>query len=153
MQDFNSIINLKVVALRHQNLPTRMKFFKSLFANESSFALDSAAAKSLTENCPQIKAYYEILIKAFHAAEKGNFEIIRSDSFILLNRANDLTMENLPAEYRNPKTIESLLALRKQTKLVDELVNQNAYDEELKKALQRLKEIFYCIVESCLSKN
>ena len=99
MQDFNSKINLKVVALRHQNLPTRMKFFKSLFANESSFALDSASAKSLTENCPQIKAYYEILIKASHGAEKGNLENIKSDSFILLTRADDLTMENLPARF------------------------------------------------------
>lgn len=137
----------------YQNLPIRMKFFKSLFANESSFALDSASAKTFTENCPQIKAYYEILIKAFHGSEKGDFEIIKSDSYILLNRANDLTMENLPAEFRNPKTIESLLALRKQTKLVDELVNQNAIDEEIKKALHRLKEIYYCIVETCLSKN
>ena len=139
--------------MRHQNLPTRMKFFKSLFANESSFALDSASAKSLTESWPQIRAYYEILIKPFHDAEKGNLETIKSNSFILLNRADDLTVENLPAIYRSPKTIESLLALRKQTKFVDELVNQNAVDEEIKKALHRLKEIFYCIVETCLSKN
>ncbi|MDI1317315.1 hypothetical protein [Flavobacterium sp.] len=88
-----------------------------------------------------------------HGAEKGNLEAIKADSFILLNRANDLTMENLPAEYRNPKTIESLLLLRNQTKLVDDLVNQDALDEEIKKALHRLKEIFYCIVVTCLSKN
>lgn len=137
--------------MRYQNLPTIMKFFKSLFASASSFTLDSASARSLTENWPQIKAFYEIMLNPFYASEKGNLEPIKSSSSILLERADDLTIENLPAAYRNPKTIETILALRKQTQLVDELVNQDAVDEELKKALKKLKEIFYSIVEHCLS--
>jgi hypothetical protein len=136
--------------LRNQNLPTRMKFFKSLFASADSFTLDSASVKSFTESWPQIKAYYEILLKTVHDAEKGNLESIKSNSGVLSESVNELTIENLPAPYRNPKTIETLLSLKKQTKLVADLVDQNALDEEIKKALKKLKETFYNIVELCL---
>lgn len=139
--------------MRHQNLPTIMKFFKSLFAPANSFALDSKSVQSFTENWPQIKAYYEMLLIPFHDAEKGNLATIKLSSFLLVQKADDLTIENLPAVYRNPKTIESLLYLKKQTKLVDDLAKQDAQDEELKKEICKLKEIFYCIVETCLSKN
>lgn len=128
-----------------------MKFFKSLFASASSFTLNSASVQSFTESWPQIKAYYEILLKPSHEAEKGNLESIKSYSGTLLEKADELTVENLPAEYRNPKTIETLISLKNQTKFINELVLQDA-DEEIKAAVIKLKSIFYNIVELCLSK-
>lgn len=127
-----------------------MKFLKSLFASANSFALNSASAQSFTEGWPQIKIYYEILSKCFHASEKGNMDVIRSESKILVNKADELSIEGMPAQYRNPKTLETLLSLKKQTKLVDLLVEENFPDAEIKIAMTKLYDIFHSIVELCL---
>ncbi|MGC4041571.1 MAG: hypothetical protein QM710_12515 [Flavobacterium sp.] len=131
-----------------------MKFFKSLFTSSSDvFALNSASVQSFAERWPQIKDYYETLAKTFAASEKGNLRIIKSDSTILVDKVEALSIEAMPAEYRNPKILETLLTLKKQTKLVDFLVQQNLEDNEIKAALAKLKEIFHSIVEYCLSEK
>ena len=128
-----------------------MKFLKSLFASSDLFALDSASVQKFAEKWPQIKIYYEILAKTYTASVKENLEPIKSDSPDLVNRVEALSIEDMPAEYRNPKILETLLTLKKQTKLVDSLVQQNLGDEEIKAALAKLNEIFHSIVELCLT--
>lgn len=130
-----------------------MKLFKSLFASSNSYALNSASVKIFAEKWPQIKNYYEILAKSFHASEKGNLSPIKSESENLVKKADELSIEGMPAEYRNPKILESLLTLKKQTKLVDFLVQQNLDDTEIKIALSKLYEIFHSIVEHCFSEK
>ena len=130
-----------------------MKFLKSLFASANLLASDSASAKSFTEGWPQIKVYYEILSKTFHAAEKGKLEPIKSNSEILVEKGEQLSIEGMPAEYRNPKTIETLHTLNKQTKLVNELVKKDVEDAEIKVALTKLHDTFYSIVGLCLSEK
>lgn len=137
--------------MRHQNLPTIMKFLKSLFPSANLFALDSTSVKSLIEKWPQIKAYYEILFRAYQAAEKGNLDPIKSDSEILLAKAQALTIEEMPAEYRNPKTIETLHTLNKQTKIINDLVRTGADEAEIKLAFAKLHDVFHSIVRLCLS--
>jgi len=139
--------------LLNQILPTKMKFFKSLFASANVFALNSASAKSFTEGWPQIKSYYDILSKTFSASEKGNLKEIKSSSGILAVKAEELSIEGMPAEYRNPKILETLLNLKKQTKVVNYLVQENVMDSEIRLALTRLNEIFHQIVELCLSED
>lgn len=135
----------------YQNLPTKMKFLKSLFASRNTFALNSASVQAFAERWPQIKNYYEILAKTHSAAESENLNLIKSESGFLVERVEELSIEGMPAEYRNPKILETLLTLKKQTKLVDFLVRQNLSDEEIKAALAKLKEIFHSIVELCLA--
>lgn len=130
-----------------------MNFFKSLFASANLFTLNSASARAFTEAWPQIKNFYEILAKTFRASEKGNFKDIRSNSWILVEKAEELSIEAMPAEYRNPKTLETLLSLKKQTKLVDLLVKENFPDSEIKSAINKLNLIFHSIVELCLSEK
>lgn len=130
-----------------------MKFFKSLFASANSFALDSASVQTFAERWPQIKFYYEILAKTFHASEKGNLRLIKSDSENLVLKAEELSIEGMPPEYRNPKILETLLTLKKQTKLVDFLVQQNLDDAEIKSALSKLYENFHSIVQLCLTEK
>lgn len=139
--------------MRYQNLPTLMKFFKSLFASSNLFALNSATAQSFSEDWPQIKIYYEILAKTFHDSEKGDLQPIKTNSKILVEKAEELSIEAMPAAYRNPKTLETMLTLKKQTKLVNVLVEDNFTDAEIKIALNKLYEIFHSIVELCLSEK
>ena len=126
-----------------------MKFIKSIFAFATIFAVNSVAAQSLTEKWPQIKAYHEIMSKTFHPAEEGNLEPIRKDAESLLEKANALTVENMPAEFRSPKLNETLIVLKKETKVVTELVKQKASDNEITKALTKLHDIFHQIVGLC----
>ena len=130
-----------------------MKFFKSLFASSQSYALSSESVQAFAEKWPQIKNYYEILAKTFYASEKGNLTIIKSESVNLVERSDELSIEGMHAEYRNPKILETLLTLKKQTKLVDFMVQQNLEDTEIKTALSKLNEIFHSIVDLCFSEK
>ena len=130
-----------------------MKFLKSLFAFANEFTLKSESVESFSESWPQIKVYYKTLSKTFQEAEKGNLEPIRSASENLLEKAEALTIEGMPAEYRNPKTIDNLLSLRKQTALVNQLVKKDADDEQIQAAISKLRDIFFSIVEFCISEK
>lgn len=132
-------------------LTYKMKFLKSLFASANVFTLSSESVQTFSESWPQIKVYYETLSKTTQAAEKGNLEPIKSNSENLLEKAEALSIEGMPAEYRNPKTIDNLLSLKKQTTVVDQLVKKDADDNQIKSALTKLHDIFYSIVEFCLN--
>jgi len=126
-----------------------MKIIKSLFAFAAFFALNSVSAQTISERWPQIKAYHEIMSKTFHPAEEGNLEPIKSQSELLVKSAEALSVESMPEEFRNPKTIETLISLKKQTKLVDELVQQKAANDEILKAMTALHDTFHKIVGMC----
>ena len=126
-----------------------MKIIKSLFAFAAFFALNSASAKTITERWPQIKAYHELMTKTYHPAEEGNLNPIKNHSELLMEKAEALSVETMPEEFRNPKTIETLLALKKQTQIVNDLVQNNADDDEITQALTKLHKTFHKIVSMC----
>lgn len=146
-------MKIKFTRIAPPNLPTLMKFLKLLFASSNMFAPNSASVKSFTEAWPQIKVYYEILAKAFHAAEKGKLEPVKTTSEILVKKAEELSIEDMPAVYRNPKTIETLHTLNSQTKIVNELVKKNVDDAQIKLALSKLHETFFTIADLCASEK
>ncbi|TBX68789.1 hypothetical protein EZL74_08335 [Flavobacterium silvisoli] len=126
-----------------------MKIIKSLFAFAAFFALNSVSAQTIIDRWPQIKAYHELMSKTYHPAEEGNLEPIRNNSELLLKRAEALSVETMPKEFRNPKTIETLLTLKKQTQVVNDLVRKKAADDEITKALALLHDTFHKIVGMC----
>ena len=91
--------------------------------------------------------------KTFYAAQKGKLEPIKSNSETLVEKAEELSIEAMPAEYRNPKTIETLHTLNTQTKLVNDLVKKDVDDAEIKLALTKLNDTFFSIVELCLTEK
>lgn len=130
-----------------------MKIIKSLLALATFFALNSASAQTITERWPEIKAYHEVISKSFHASEEGNLNPIKLNSELLVERAEALAVENMPEEYRSPKLIESLVVLKKETKKVNDLVQQKATDDEITKALASLHDTFHKIVGLCQTEN
>lgn len=126
-----------------------MKIIKSLFAFATFFAFNTASGHSFTERWPEIKAYHEVIIKTFHSSAEGNLNPIKTNSVLLLEKAEALSVENMPEEFRSPKLIESLVVLKKETKTVNELVQQNAGDDEITKALGKLHDTFHKIVGMC----
>ncbi|MDI9257584.1 hypothetical protein [Flavobacterium sedimenticola] len=126
-----------------------MKIIKSLFAFAAIFTLNSSSAQSITEKWPQIKAYHDVMVKSFHSSEAGNLESIKMNSALLLEKAEALSVETMPEEFRSPKLIESLVLLKKETKTVNELVLQKAADSQIIEALSKLHETFHKIAGMC----
>ena len=126
-----------------------MKIIKSLFAFAAFFALNTVSAQSITERWPAMKTYDEIITKSFQTAEKGNLEVIKTNSENLVATAESMVVENMPEEYRNPKVIESLVILKRKTKMVNDLVQRKAPDTEIKTALSELHKVFQKFIGSC----
>ena len=129
-----------------------MKIIKSLFAFATFFSVNSASALPFDLKWPQIKAYHEIISKTYNRKEV-NLKSIKSNSKILLERADNLCVESMPEEFRNPKTIETLLTLKKNTGLVHELVESKASDVEIKTAFGALHETFHKIISLCMTEK
>lgn len=89
------------------------------------------------------------MVKSFHSSEEGNLEPIRMNAALLLEKAEALSVENMPEEFRSPKLIESLVLLKKETKTVHELVQQKATDSQIIEALSKLHETFHKIAGMC----
>ena len=87
--------------------------------------------------------------KTVQSSEEGNLHPIKMHSELLLEKAEALSVENMPEEFRSPKVIESLVVLKKETKTVNELVQQQANDDEIIKALTKLNETFHKIAGMC----
>ena len=126
-----------------------MKHLKVFLVLALIVVANSVSAQSTFETWPAIKEFHEVMSQTFHPAEEGNLEPIRKDAESLLEKANALTVENMPAEFRSPKLIETLIVLKKETKVVTELVKQKASDDEITKALTKLHDIFHQIVGLC----
>lgn len=126
-----------------------MKIIKSLFAFATFFAFNTTSGQSITDMWPQIKAYHEVMSKTYHSSEEGNLHPIKTQSELLVEKAEALSVENMPEEFRSPKLIESLVVLKKETINVNELVQKKAGDEEITKALGKLHDTFHKIVGMC----
>lgn len=126
-----------------------MKIIKSLFAFATFFAFNSAPAQSFTERWPQIKAYHEVISKTYQSSEEGNLDPIRTNSQLLVEKVEALSVETMPREFRSPKLIESLVILKKETKNVNQLVQRQADDTAITEALTKLHETYHKIAGMC----
>lgn len=126
-----------------------MKLIKSLFAIAVFFAMNTVSAQTLTEKWKQMHDYHELLSKTFHPAEEGNLNPIKVSSEDLVARAELLDVETMPQDLRTAKLDENIVVLKKQTKVVSELITKKAPNAEIMRAFQNLHDIFHRIVEMC----
>ena len=96
-----------------------------------------------------LSEYHELLSKTFHPTEEGNFGPIKE----LNSKAEALDVVTIPQEYKNQKTETTLTLLKKQTKLVNDLVQNKAPNVEILRAFQDLHDIFHRIVMLCNPNN
>lgn len=96
-----------------------------------------------------LSEYHQLLSKTFHPTEEGNFGPIKEFSKELNSKAEALDVATIPQEYKNQKTENTLTLLKKQTKLVNDLVQNKAPNTEIMRAFQDLHDIFHRIVMLC----
>lgn len=126
-----------------------MKIIKSLFAFTAFFALQSVSAKSVTNRWPQIKAYHEVMTSSSKACKEGDYKTVKNNTQKLTDAAAALSVENMPDEFRTPKTIETLLLLKKKTVAIQELGTQMTSNHDLKNAIRELEQTFKLLVKMC----
>lgn len=126
-----------------------MKKLHSIFTVIALFAVCTLSAQSITDKWKQLHDYHELLSKTFHPAEEGNFTAIKNSSAELLLKAEALDVATMPQDLRTPKIDETIAVLKKQTKMVDELVQKKAPNPELMRAFENLHDVFHRIVELC----
>lgn len=126
-----------------------MKYIKSLLAIVAFFTISSVSAQSITEKWKQLNDYHELLSKTFHPAEDGNFDPIKNSSEDLVVKAEALDLKTMPQELRTSQLDETIAVLKKQTKMVNDLVQKKAPNAEIMRAFQNLHDVFHRIVEIC----
>lgn len=126
-----------------------MKFIKSTFAFANLFKLRHNSRKITAHSWFELNEFSVIINTIYNVSSKSNLENLKSNSKILQQKADTLTIESMPAEFRNPKTIETLVALKKQTKLISEIVQQHYSEINFNEALLELNEIFQKISKLC----
>lgn len=126
-----------------------MKLIKSLFAIAVFFAMNTVSAQTLTNKWKQMHDYHELLSKTFHPAEEGNLNPIKVSSEDLVAKAELLDVETMPQDLRTAKLDENINLLKKQTKVVSELITRKAPNAEIMRAFQNLHDIFHKIVQMC----
>lgn len=119
-----------------------MKLIKSLFAIAFFFAINSVSAQSIASKWTQLNDFQELLVKTFEPAGEGNFGPIKNSSEYLVEKAQALDVTTMPQDLRNPKADEIIAVLKRDTKLVAELVRTNSSNVEIMKAFQKLNETY-----------
>ncbi len=119
-----------------------MKLVKSLFAIAFFFAVNTISAQSVTEKWPQLNDFQELLVKTFEPAGEGNFGPIKNSCEQLVEKAQALDVATMPQELKNAKADETVFVLKRQTKLVAELVRTKASDVEIMRAFQKVNEVY-----------
>lgn len=126
-----------------------MKYIKSLLAVVAFLTFSSVSAQAITEKWKQMHDYHELLSKTFHPAEDGNFEPIKNSSEDLVVKAEALDYRTMPEDLKSAKVEETIAVLKKQTKVVNDLVQRKAPNAEIMRAFQNLHDVFHRIVEIC----
>ena len=116
------------------------------------FGSQTINAQSIVKWVP-LSEYHALLSKTFHPTEEGNFGPIKEFSKELNSKAEALDVSTIPQKYINQKTESTITLLKKQTKLVNDLVQNKAPNAEIMRAFQDLHDIFHRIVMLCDPKN
>ena len=98
----------------------------------------------------EMKDFHTVMSQTFHPAEEGNFKPLRTRSEEMIKTAEAWKKSAIPASYKDVKGIETTLAkLVDGSKNIDKQVKANASDEELKKSITALHDVFHTIVGLC----
>lgn len=105
-------------------------------------SMQSLSAQVITEKWKAMNDYHALLFTFLKSAEDGDFKVIKGNSEELLKRSGVLDTTTMPQELRNPQVDHAIELLKKQTKLVDDLVKNKAPNAEIMRAFQNLYDIY-----------
>lgn len=126
-----------------------MKTMKTLIMLMFFFVAHSTSAQSTFEKWPAIKNFHEVISQTFHPSEEGNLKPIKERSGEMVAKANALSTEAIPAEFKNEKILGSIEKLKEKSINLDKLVKEKASDVAITKSLEVVHDEFHNIVGLC----
>ena len=130
-----------------------MKYFKTLLFLAFLFVANTISAQSMSEKWPSIKAFHGVMSQTFHPAEEGNLEPIKKRSQEMVEKADALSKNEIPAEYKTKAILASIEKLQKNAKELNKMVADKVKDVDLTKKLSETHDIFHEIMGLCSSEK
>ena len=125
---------------------TLMNHLKTFLALTFIFVANSISAQSTFEKWPAIKEFHEIMSQTFHPAEEGNLIPLKTRSGEMVQKANALSTEAMPEEFKTKAILASIAKLQSDSKKLDELINAKGSDADITKGITALHDVFHEIV-------
>ena len=75
-----------------------------------------ASAQSKFDAWPQLKEFHKVMSQTFHPVEEGNYEPIKTRIGEMVEKANALVSNPIPAEFNNKKVKKACSKLAKDSK-------------------------------------
>ena len=125
----------------------KITFILFLFA---ALATQQITAQSAFDKWEELKSFHSIMSQTYHPMEEGNLEPVKSQSNELVQSADQLAKSAIPAEFNTASMKASVKKLKKGSKSLHKLVkSKKSTDEEIKKSLENLHDVFHEIVGLC----
>lgn len=119
--------------------------YTAIIALSTTFAIAQNKAE-----WKELKDFHTVMSQTFHPAEEGNLKPIRERSAEMVKAAEAWKKSAIPADYKNVKDIqETLNKLVDGSKNLDKQIKAKASDEEIKKSITALHDVFHTIVGLC----
>jgi len=107
-------------------------------------------AQDIFNKWEALNDFHLIMSQTFHPAEEDNLEPIKTKSEDLSAKAELLAKSEVPVDYKTEPIMSAVAQLQKDSKALTKLVEgKKASDEEIKKSLYDLHDVFHNIVGLC----
>ena len=126
-----------------------MKSLKFLAVLFFFLVVSNVSAQTTFEKWPAIKTFHGVMSQTFHPAEEGDLNPIKTRSEEMVQKADALSKEAIPAEFKTPAILASIKKLQEGAKRLDKLVKVKGSDEATLKSLTALHDVFHEIVGLC----
>ena len=124
------------------------KIFMLAFVAAAALFFNPAQAQKKAK-WAEMDAFHEVMSKTFHPAEEGKLDPIRKRSQEMLDKAIAWKNSTAPEGYNQDAVKSTLKKLVRGAKELNKMVQKNETDEELKKELSELHDVFHEIMEKC----
>jgi len=113
-----------------------------------------AKAQSIGEKWKELKEFHGVMSQTFHPSEESNLEPIKKRSGEMAQKAEALTKSAIPKEFDTPKIRNAVKKLKEGSNKLHKLISSGkATDEQIKKDLAALHDVFHEIVGLCKNEN
>ena len=113
-------------------------------------ALSSPVLKEIERDTWEaLNAFHEVMAQTFHPSEEGNLEPIRTRSGEMLQKAQELLNQPIPASFNTVEIKKTITDLVTGAKELNEMVRSHADDRAITKKLDQLHDVFHMIQGQC----
>lgn len=114
--------------------------------NEVNSQYEKNVPKRKFDDWPARLAFHKVMSQTFHPSEEGNLEPLKQRNHELAENAKALQKNPIHPVFNRSEIIETIKQLHKDSKKLDQMVNNGQPDAVLTKALNDLHDVFHHIV-------